>query len=136
VVAGFVVVLAMMVVWAMVMNMPITVAVRVAMRVPMVAVLMPVVPQLGFVEQKEKHHAHQQGGKQVVRARLAFKGLGQQVHKSRGQQCARRQAQKVLGADAIMAPTQAHAHQKGCSPHTANPRSQGGDQDCYQSHSY
>ena len=47
----------------------VAVAVTVAMRVPMIAVvvvvvvvLMAVVPQLGFFEQEEKHHANQQGG--------------------------------------------------------------------------
>ena len=38
--------------------------------------LMPVVPQLGFVEQKEKHQSCQQGSKQIMRAGLAFKRLG------------------------------------------------------------
>ena len=112
------------------------VGMRVTIAVTVVAVLMPVVPQLRLVEQKEKHHAHQQRGKQVVCARLAFKRLGQEVHEGGGQQRAGCQAQQVLGPHAVVAPTQAHAHQKGCRPHAANPRSQGGDQDCYQSHSY
>ena len=100
------------------------------------AVLVPVVPQLGLVQQKEKHHPHQQGGEQVVRARLAFKRLGQQVHEGRGQQGPCGQAEQVLRAHAIVAPTQAHTHQQCCSPHAANARSQRGDQNCYQCHSY
>ena len=132
------------------------VVVRVAMVVPMVmavavvmvvmvgvvtgglcmAVLVPVVPQLGLVQQKEKHHPHQQGGEQVVRARLALKRLGQQVHEGRGQQGPCGQAEQVLRAHAIVAPTQAHTHQQCRSPHAANARSQRGDQDCYQCHSY
>ena len=100
------------------------------------AVLMPVVPQLGLVQQKEKHHAHQQGGEQVVRARLALKRLGQQVHEGCGQQGPCRQAEQMLRAHAIVAPTQAHTHQQCCSPHAAYARSQRGDQDCYQCHSY
>ena len=96
-----------------------------------VAVLMPVVPQLGLVQQEEKHHTHQQGGKQVVGARLALERLGQQMHEGRGQQGARRQAQQVLGAHAVGAPAQAQPHQQCGQPHAANARSQRGQDDCY-----
>ncbi|MNT41137.1 hypothetical protein D3C72_1774900 [compost metagenome] len=101
-----------------------------------VAVFMPVVPQLGLVEQEEEHHAHQQGGKQVVGAGLAFKRLGQQVHKGRGQQGARRQAQQVLGAYAARPPAQAQTHQQCGQPDAANTGGQSGQDDCYQSHSF
>jgi predicted metal-binding membrane protein len=41
------------------------------------SMFMAVVPQLGFVEQKEKHQPDEQGHKQIMRAGLAFKGFGQ-----------------------------------------------------------
>jgi hypothetical protein len=43
------------------------------------AMLVPVVPEFGFVEQKEKHQAHQQGQKQLVRPGLALEGFRQQM---------------------------------------------------------
>ena len=117
--------------------MPMVMAVVVLMRGRLcMAVFVPVVPQLGLVQQKEEHHPHQQGGEQVVRARLAFKRLGQQVHEGRGQQGPCGQAEQVLRAHAIVAPAQAQTHQQCCSPHAAYARSQRGDQDCYQCHSY
>jgi len=47
----------------------------VVMRMVM-AVLMSVVPQLGFVEQKEKHQTQQQCHKQLLGWRSTFEGLG------------------------------------------------------------
>ena len=41
-----------------------------------VAMFMPVVPKLGFVEQKEKHQTQQQRHKQLLGWRRTFKGLG------------------------------------------------------------
>ena len=41
------------------------------------AVLMAVVPQLGFVEQKEKHQTGQQGHEQHLRRDVGFKRFGQ-----------------------------------------------------------
>lgn len=55
-------------------------------------VFVPVVPQLGFVEQEEKNQAAKQHGKKMVRVGLAFKRLRQQMHKSGCQQSPRRQA--------------------------------------------
>lgn len=61
------------------------------------AMLMPVMPQLGLVEQKEKHQSGQQRGEQVVCAGLAFKRFRQQVHESGGQQSTSSQTEHVLG---------------------------------------
>jgi hypothetical protein len=61
-----------------------------------VVVLMPVVPKLCFVEQKEEQQTEQQGHKQVVRFYTRFKGFRQKMQKSCGQQCACSQAQHVL----------------------------------------
>jgi ABC-type branched-subunit amino acid transport system ATPase component len=47
-----------------------------AVVVPM-TVFVPVVPQLGFVEQKEKNQTHQQSQKQLVRAHAALKSFWQ-----------------------------------------------------------
>ena len=94
-----------------------------------VVVLMPVVPQLGFVEQKEKHQAAQQHGKQLVRARLALERLGQQVHERGGHQGAGRQAEHVLR----VAPQ--HGKAQGRSePHAADAGGNGSDQDGDQGH--
>ena len=46
------------------------------------AVLVPVVPQLGLVQQKENTTPTSKGGEQVVRARLAFKRLGSRCMKA------------------------------------------------------
>ena len=96
------------------------------MAVPM---LMPVVPEFGLVEQKKEHHPDQQGGKQGMRAGLAFKGLGQQVHEGGGQQGAGCQAQQVLGIDAAAPRVHAGTHQKSGHPDTADAGSQGGQDD-------
>ena len=99
--------------------------------VDMLVVLMAVVPQLGLVQQEKEHQPHQQREKQVVRTRLTFKGLGQQVHEGRGHQRTCSQAQHVLG----VARQNAKAQCRG-QPHTADTGDQGSDQYCYQSHSY
>jgi hypothetical protein len=78
-------------------------------------VLMPVVPELGFVEQKEEDQPNQQGQEQIVRTGLALKGLGQQVHKGRGQQRPSRQTEHVLGVA-----RQNTKAQQGCKPHAAD----------------
>ena len=41
-----------------------------------VAMFVPVVPKLGFVEQKEKHQTQQQRHKQLLGWCRTFKGLG------------------------------------------------------------
>ena len=51
----------------------------------MVMVLMAVVPQLGFVEQKEKNQPSQQGATQRFSTRLRLKRLWLQVHEGGGQ---------------------------------------------------
>ena len=99
------------------------------------AVLMPVVPQLRLVEQKEKHQPHEQSGKEIVGARLALKRLGQQVHERSGQQGTGRQTQKVLWAHAVATATQAQAHEQLGQPYAANTGGQSGQNDCYQCHS-
>ena len=73
------------------------------------AMFMAVVPQLGLVEQEEKHQPAEQRGEQIIGAGLAFKRLGQQVHEGCGQQRASRQAQHVLG----VACQHAKAEQRG-----------------------
>lgn len=84
----------------MLVRMPMSVLVRVfltgRMRMPM-RMLMPVVPQLSLVEQKEKHHTQEQGEKQLLRRRARFKRFWQQVHERRCQQGPGCQAQHVLG---------------------------------------
>src|SRR5687767_1992382 len=70
-----------------------------AMRVALV-MLMAVVPQLGFVQQKEEHDANQQGREQLLGARLALEGLGKQMHEGSGQKRTGCEAQQVLRADA------------------------------------
>ncbi|MCY1555571.1 hypothetical protein D9M68_922470 [compost metagenome] len=94
-----------------------------------VVVLMAVVPELRLVEQKEKHQARQQRGKQLLRAGLALQRLGQQVHESRGHQRAGGQAEHVLGV--------ARQHgkaQKSRQPDAAHASGDGSDQDRYQDH--
>ena len=78
-------------------------------------VLMAVVPQLGLVEQEEKHQPDQQAGKQRLNTGLAFKSLGQQVHESRRQQSAGGQAEHVLGVTGQYAKAQ-----KRCKPDATN----------------
>ena len=96
-------------------------------------VFMSVVPQLGFVEQKEKHQPHQQDSKQGLgrhasRHRL-LERLWQQTHKGCGKQSAGRQAQQMLGK-----PREQGISQQSSQPHTADASDQGTDQDRKQSH--
>ena len=93
------------------------------------AMLVAMVPQLGFIEQKKEHQTHQQGREQLTCARLAFKGLGQQVHKGSRQQCASRQTEHVLGVAGEHSKTQ-----KSGQPDAANTGSQRTHEDGYQSH--
>ena len=92
-------------------------------------VLMAVVPQLGFVEQKEKNQPRQQDDEQLFSTRLAFKRLWQQVHEGGGQQRACRQTEHVLGVAGQSAKTQGCCH-----PNAANTGSQGGQDDVEQGH--
>jgi hypothetical protein len=75
-----------------------------------VMVLMPVVPKLGFVEQKEKHQAQQERQKQLMRSSFAFESLGQQMQKRRGHQGPGSQTQHVLGVAAQNAKTEPSRH--------------------------
>jgi hypothetical protein len=86
-------------------------------------VLMAVVPQLRFVEQKEKHQPNQQRQKKVFGCSLALKGFWQQVHEGRGQQGTCGQAQHVLGVTRQRAKTQS-----GSKPNTADSGSQRAEQ--------
>ena len=92
--------------------------------------LVAVVPQLGFVEQKKEHQPQQQGSKQVSRTGLAFKGLRQQMYKSGGQQGTCCQAEHVLGVAGQHPKTE-----KSSQPDTPNASGQRTHQDGYQSHS-
>ena len=94
-----------------------------------VVVLMAVVPQLGFVEQKEKHQPAQQHGKEVVGTGLALEGFGQQMQKSRGHEGACGQAQHVLGK-----PGQHGKAQGGSKPDAAYAGGDGSHQNRDQSH--
>ena len=96
------------------------------MAVPTRRMLVAVVPQLGFVEQEEKHQAGQQQRKQLLRTGLAFERLGQQVHERGGQQSTRRQAQHVLG----VARQNAEAQQRR-QPDAAHTSRDGACQNCY-----
>jgi hypothetical protein len=89
-----------------------------AMTVPM-TVLVPVVPQLGLVEQKEKHQAQEQSQKELVGAHATFKSLGQQMQERRGHQGPGGQTQHVLGVAAQNTKAQPSRH-----PNTANARHQ------------
>ena len=100
-----------------------------------VMVLVPVVPQLGLVEQEEEHHAEQQHREQQRGLDAAFEGLGQQVHEGGGEQRARRQAQQVLRIHAARAAAHAHAQQQRREPHAADAGDQGRQDDHYQVHS-
>jgi hypothetical protein len=86
-------------------------------------VFMTVMPQLRFVEQKEKHQAHQKHREQIVGTGLTLKRLGHEVHKSRGQERARGQAQHVLGVTREQRKAQKRRH-----PHTAHARDHGAQQ--------
>ena len=86
------------------------------------AMFMPVVPQFRLVKQKEKHQTNQQRRKQRLRADLAFKRFGQQVHKSGGQQRARGQAKHVLRVFGHQAKAK-----RSCQPHAANASHQRAD---------
>ena len=117
----------MVMIVVMMMVVIVTMAVMVVVRVVVagvgvVVVLMPVVPELGLVEQKEKHQAHQQRGKQVVGIDMAFKRLGQQVHEGGGQQGACRQAEQALRPHTGAAPLEPHPHQQRCQPDAADTR--------------
>jgi hypothetical protein len=101
-----------------------------------VVVLVPVVPQLGLVQQEEEHQAHQQRGEQLMRPGLALERLGQQVHEGRGQQRTCGQAQQMARAHTVGPRAQPGAQKPGGKPHAADPGSQSGRDDCYQSHSY
>ena len=57
---------------------------------------MSVMPQLGFVQQKEKHQAKQQRHEQAFGPRLALKRLGQQMQERGAHQRTRSQAEHVL----------------------------------------
>ena len=84
-----------------------------------VVMLMPVVPQLGLVEQEKEHHPHQQGHEQAVRADVGLKRLRQQVHEGRGQQSTGGQTQQMLGVA-----RQQGIGQHGRQQHTAQARCQ------------
>ena len=93
-------------------------------------VFMPVVPQLGFVQQEEEHQANEQRHEQVLRAGLRLKRFRQKMHEGGGQQCAGRQAEHVLGG------TCQHAEaQKRGQPHAADAGGQGSQKNRYQYHS-
>ncbi len=88
-----------------------------------VAVFMPVVPELGLVEQKEKQQTHQQSQEQLVRPGLALEGFGQEVQKRGRHQGPGGQAEHVLGIAAQDAKTQPSRH-----PDAANARHQSAHQ--------
>ena len=90
------------------------------------AMFMSVMPQLSFVEQKEKHQASQQCGKQIVGAGLTFKSLRQQVHEGRGQQGARSKAQHMLGIFSQNAKAEYRRQ-----PDATDTSSQGTQNNCY-----
>jgi flagellar biosynthesis/type III secretory pathway M-ring protein FliF/YscJ len=92
----------------------------------MVVVLMPVVPQLGLVQQEEKHQADEQRHEQIFGPGLALKRFRQQVHEGRGQQSARRQAEHVLRV------ARQNAKTERCrQPDAANAGGQGPNDNCY-----
>jgi hypothetical protein len=93
-----------------------------AMVVPM-TVFVPVVPQLGLVEQEEKHQAHEQSQKQLVRTHATFKSLWQQMQERRGHQSPSGQTQHVLGVATQNTKAQPSRH-----PNTANARHQSAHQ--------
>jgi hypothetical protein len=91
------------------------------------AMLVPVVPQLGFVEQKEKQQSPQQTRKQNARRGARFKGFGQQVHEGRGQQGTGRQAQQTLASGVtLIGGLLGPPHQDRGQPNAAHPGGQSG----------
>jgi hypothetical protein len=87
-----------------------------------VVVLVPMVVQLGLIEQKEKYQCAQERSAQGVCAHLALKGLGQQVHKGRSQQGPRSQTKQLLRK------TRQHTKGQGRSqPHAAHAGKQSSD---------
>jgi hypothetical protein len=99
-------------------------------RTGVVVMFVPVVPQLGLVEQKKEDHANQQREEQALRINLTFESLGQQMQKGRAQQGTSGQAEHMLCIACQ------HAEAQGRSqPYAANAGSQRSQQDCYQSHS-
>jgi hypothetical protein len=92
-------------------------------------VLVTVVPQLCLVKQKEEHHATEQHAKELMRAGLTLKGLGQKMQKRCAHERAGRQTEHVLGV------ARQHGKAQGCSkPHAAHPCSDGTDQNRDQCH--
>ena len=100
----------------------------VMMRIAMV-MFMTMVPQLCFVEQKEKQQAHQQRNKQVVWLDACIKGFRQKMQKGSGQQCTCSQTEHVLRVA-----TQYTKAEPGGKPDTANACSQGPQQNRQKSH--
>ena len=95
-----------------------------------VMVLVAVVPQLGFVQQKEKNQTRQQSHEQIMGTGLTLKGLGQQMHEGRGQKRARRHAEHVLGV------TGQHAKTQQCrDPDASNAGGQRTQDNSHQNHS-
>ena len=88
------------------------VVMRMAMGGPM---FMAVVPQLGFVQQKEKHQPQQQRQKQIAGRDCTLKSLWQQLHERCGQQGPCGQTQHVLGVATHHTVAEPCGH-----PHAAN----------------
>jgi hypothetical protein len=101
------------------MRMPVAVVMAMGMR----TMLMSVVPKFRLIEQEEKHQADEQSHKQIMRAGLAFKSFGQQMHERGRQQSTGRHAQHVLGVARHQTKTEDRSH-----PHAAYARAQGSDQ--------
>ena len=79
-------------------------------------VLMTVVVQLGFIENKKEHHTAQQQREQVIRRNACLQGLRQQLQQCRSQQGTGGEAQHVLGQASHDAKAQ-----QGRNPYAANP---------------
>ena len=91
--------------------------------------LVSMVPEFSFVQQKEEHQANEQRHEQLVCTDFTLKGLRQQVHESRGQQSAGRQAQHVLRI------ARQHPKTQGSGkPDAAHARKQGADKNSKQNH--
>lgn len=118
----------------MLVHMTVIMAMRVMMMMTMIpvsmgmAMLVPVMPEFGLVEQKEKYQPHQQHGEQIMRLHLALERFGQQVHEGGRQQRSRRQAQQMLRADAV-AVAQPQAHQQCRNPYASDASRQRGSND-------
>ena len=97
-------------------------------------VLVTVVPQLGLVEQKEKHQAEQQHGKQFGWLDAALEGFGQQMHERSGEQCTGGKTEKMLWIDATSAVADTDAQQQRCQPDTSNSGKQCRGEDGNQDH--